>query len=110
MLPQMTGRQRYKANALIKRLCANYDGEPCVRVQSISYCLLCKYFRKAVLPAEPKLEAEILMSGAKTVCERCGVPIEKHSNRQKYCPECARIMYLKNKAKYQRNKRSGVDN
>ena len=64
----------------------------------------------AVLPAEPKLEAEILMSGAKTVCERCGVPIEKHSNRQKYCADCARIMYLKNKAKYQRNKRSGVDN
>lgn len=108
-----------KANALIKRLCANYDGgnclllddgEPCVCVQSISYSLLCKYFRNAVLPAEPKLEAEILMSGAKTVCERCGVPIEKHSNRQKYCTECARIMYLKNKAKYQRNKRSGVDN
>ena len=106
MLPQMTGRQRYRANALIKRLCANYDGgnclllddgEPCVCVQSISYSLLCKYFRNAVLPAEPKLEAEILMSGAKTVCERCGV-------------ECARIMYLKNKAKYQRNKRSGVDN
>ena len=107
------------ANALIKRLCANYDGgnclllddgEPCVCVQSISYSLLCKYFRNAVLPAEPKLEAEILMSGAKTVCERCGVPIEKHSNRQKYCTECARIMYLKNKAKYQLNKRSGVDN
>lgn len=67
MLPQMTGRQRYKANALIKRLCANYDGgnclllddgEPCVCVQSISYSLLCKYFRNAVLPAEPKLEAE----------------------------------------------------
>ena len=85
MLPQMTGRQRYKANALIKRLCANYDGgnclllddgEPCVCVQSISYSLLCKYFRNAVLPAEPKLEAEILMSGAKTACERCGVPIE----------------------------------
>lgn len=119
MLPQMTGRQRYRANALIKRLCANYDGgncllldddEPCVCVQSISYSLLCKYFRNAVLPAEPKLEAEILMSGAKTVCERCGVPIEKHSNRQKYCADCARIMYLKNKAKYQRNKRSGVDN
>lgn len=46
MLPQMTGRQRYKANALIKSLCANYDGgnclllddgEPCVCVQSISH-------------------------------------------------------------------------
>ena len=41
---------------------------------------------------------------------RCEVVIVKHSNRQKYCAECARIMYLKNKAKYQRNKRSGVDN
>lgn len=59
-------------------------------------------------PLEPKLEAEIMMSGVKTVCERCGVPIEKHSNRQKYCPDCARLMYLKNKVKYQRKKRSGV--
>ena len=119
MLPRMTGRQRKHANALIRRLCANYDegnclllddGETCVCVQSISYSLLCKYFRNAVLPAEPKLEAAILLSGAKTVCERCKTPIEKHSNRQKYCPECARYMYLKNKAKYQRNKRSGVEN
>lgn len=72
MLPQMTGRQRYKANALIKRLCANYDGgnclllddgEPCVCVQSISYSLLCKYFRNAVLPAEPKLEGDVDVGG-----------------------------------------------
>ena len=69
MLPQMTPKQRQRSNALIKRLCANYDGgnclllddgEPCVCVQSISYSLLCKYFRNAVLPAEPLLEAEIL--------------------------------------------------
>lgn len=54
MLPRLTPKQRQKANALIKRLCANYDGgnclvlddgEPCVCVQSISYSLLCKYFR-----------------------------------------------------------------
>ena len=65
MLPRLTPKQRQKANALIKRLCANYDGgnclvlddgEPCVCVQSISYSLLCKYFRNAVLPAEPMLE------------------------------------------------------
>ena len=62
MLPRLTPKQRQRANALIKRLCANYDngnclalddGEPCACVQSISYSLLCKYFRKAVLPAEP---------------------------------------------------------
>lgn len=69
MLPRLTPKQRQRANALIKRLCANYDngncleqddGEPCVCVQSISYSLLCKYFRSAVLPAEPLLEADIL--------------------------------------------------
>ena len=59
MLPRLTPKQRQRANALIKRLCANYDngsclalddGEPCACVQSISYSLLCKYFRKSVLP------------------------------------------------------------
>ena len=69
MLPSLTPKQRQRANALIKRLCANYDngnclalddGELCVCVQSISYSLLCKYFRSAVLPAEPLLEAAIL--------------------------------------------------
>ena len=61
MLPRLTPKQRQRANALIKRLCANYDngnclalddGEPCACVQSISYSLLCKYFRSAVLPAD----------------------------------------------------------
>lgn len=50
-------------------LCANYqdgncllldDDEPCVCVQSISYSLCCNYFRVAVLPTKPTLEAEIL--------------------------------------------------
>lgn len=70
MLPRLTLKQRQKANALIKRLCAYYDngnclalddGELCVCVQSISYSLLCKYFRNAVLPAEPLLEADIYL-------------------------------------------------
>ena len=29
------------------------DGEPCVCVQAISYSLLCRYFREAVLPRRP---------------------------------------------------------
>ena len=70
MLPQMTGRQRYRANALIKRLCANYDdgnclllddGEETKCVQLISrYGIYCNYFLKAVLPAEKELYTEIL--------------------------------------------------
>lgn len=78
MLPRLTPKQRQRANALIKRLCANYDngnclalddGEPCACVQSISYSLLCKYFRKAVLPTEPLLEADILgIHALKSAC------------------------------------------
>ena len=77
MLPRLTPKQRQRANALIKRLCANYnsgnclaldDGEPCVCVQSISYSLLCKYFRNAVLPAEPLLEADILGTRFESAC------------------------------------------
>ena len=85
MLPRLTPKHRQRANALIKRLCANYeggnclaldDGEPCVCVQSISYSLLCKYFRNAVLPAEPMLEANILGTRLDR-CVSCGASILK---------------------------------
>ena len=65
---RLTPSQRSRCNRLIKRLCANYDdgnclllddGEPCVCPQTISYSLLCRYFRNAVLPAEKELYADI---------------------------------------------------
>ena len=58
-IKRLTPAQRARCNRLIRRLCANYDGgnclplddgEGCVCVQTISYSLLCKYFRRAVLP------------------------------------------------------------
>jgi len=118
MLPQMTGRQRYRANALIKKLCANYDdgnclllddGESCVCVQSISYSLLCKYFRNAVLPAEPSLEAEILGTHPDR-CVSCGAPIVRRGNRKKYCEKCAKIAYERQQAEYARKKRTESKN
>ena len=105
MLSRLTPKQRQKANALIKRLCANYDngnclalddGEPCICVQSISYSLLCKYFRKAVLPAEPLLEADILGTRFEK-CVSCGAPIIKKCNRKKYCEKCAQRAYKSNR-------------
>ena len=90
MPPRLTQKQRLRVNALIKRLCANYDngnclalddGESCICVQSISYSLLCKYFRKAVLPAEPLLEADILGTRFEK-CVSCGAPIIKKCNRR----------------------------
>ena len=67
-IKRLTPVQRARCNRLIRRLCANYDGgnclplddgEGCVCVQTISYSLLCKYFRRAVLPADKVLCADI---------------------------------------------------
>lgn len=107
-----------EGNALIKRLCANYDngnclalddGEPCACVQSISYSLLCKYFRKAVLPAEPLLEADILGTRFEK-CVSCGTPIIKKGNRKKYCEKCAQRAYKAQQAEYARRKRAESKN
>lgn len=57
--PRMTEGQLRRARKLIRRLCANYDegnclaldeGEGCVCVQSISYSLLCRYFKAFPAP------------------------------------------------------------
>lgn len=118
MLPRLTPKQRQRANAQIKRLCANYDngnclalddGEPCACVQSISYSLLCKYFRKAVLPAEPLLEADILGTHFEK-CVSCGTPIIKKGNRKKYCEKCAQRAYKAQQAEYARRKRAESKN
>ena len=52
--------QQYRAVRRMVHECCNYDGgnclaldngwEPCVCVQSITYSLVCKWFRAAVLP------------------------------------------------------------
>ena len=116
--PRMTEGQLRRARKLIRRLCANYDegnclaldeGEGCVCVQSISYSLLCKYFRKAVLPAEPLLEADILGTRFEK-CVSCGVPIIKKGNRKKYCEKCAQRAYKAQQAEYARRKRAESKN
>ena len=105
-IKRLTPAQRARCNRLIRRLCANYDGgncmplddgEGCVCVQMISYSLLCKYFRRAVLPADKVLCADIYRQRTRT-CERCGKPFAPSSNRQKYCPECGCSIRCKQKA------------
>ena len=87
----MTEGQLRRARKLIRRLCANYDegnclaldeGEGCVCVQSISYSLLCRYFKEAVLPADAELCAAI-GQGADELkrCRSCGKPFQARSNR-----------------------------
>ena len=113
-IKRLTPAQRARCNRLTRRLCANYDGgnclplddgEGCVCVQTISYSLLCKYFRRAVLPADKVLCADIYRQRTR-LCDRCGKPFAPGSNRQKYCPECGRSIRCKQKTDSARRRRS----
>ncbi|EGN34945.1 hypothetical protein HMPREF0988_02878 [Lachnospiraceae bacterium 1_4_56FAA] len=76
------------------------DGETCVCVQSISYSLLCRYFREAVLPADRQLCEQITRSGETDLkrCAVCGSTFAAGSNRAKYCPDCAAKIRRRQKA------------
>lgn len=60
-IKRLTPRQSRKVNTLVKKECCNCengncilldDGDTCVCPQLISYSLLCKWFRIAVLPLD----------------------------------------------------------
>ena len=109
-LIQMSPKQRIRANKLIRRMCANFMDGACVCLdcecpQIISYSLLCKYFKRAVLPLDKELEAEVEKSNVELRCSDCGVPIEKTGNKRQFCELCSRKRYLAAKAKYEREKR-----
>ena len=107
----MDYKQLRRAKKLIRKLCCNYDhgnclalddGEPCVCVQGISYSLLCNWFRKAVLPADHELLADVMRERPEKRCAVCGKPVYSSSNRAKYCPTCAKRERRKQDAKRKR--------
>ena len=65
------------------------DGEECICPQSITYSLICKWFRAAVLPLDAGLCAALLYRADRKKCVLCGGYYLPKSNRAKYCPECA---------------------
>lgn len=92
--------------------CCNYDdgncialddGEACVCVQSISYSLLCRWFRAAVLPLDKLLCAEVLKQpDSMKRCTECGALFTAASNRAKYCPSCSQRIRRRKEAERQR--------
>lgn len=96
-LKRLTPPQSRKVNSLVKRECCNCerghcilldDGEECVCPQTISFSLLCKWFRTAVLPADKLLYAELYQTEDRRRCTECGASFASTSNNVKYCPEC----------------------
>ena len=97
MIPHMS-YQQYRTSRRLVHNCCNYEGgncllldngEECVCVQSITYSLICKWFRAAVLPLDAGLCAALLHRADMKKCVICGGSYLPKSNRAKYCPECA---------------------
>lgn len=113
-IPVMDYRQYRRARRLVHE-CCNYDcgnclalddGEECVCVQSISYSLLCRWFRAAVLPLDKELETDLLYRLDAKRCAVCGALFRPGSNRAKYCPECAATMKRIKAAERKRKQRA----
>ena len=94
---RLTPGQLRSVRSLTKRCCNFLDGD-CLLLdgvcpQFISRSLICQWFRRAVLPQQPKLEQAILRPKKLRRCEVCGKDIHRQQ-----------------KAKSARKRRSGVDN
>ena len=112
-IPVMDYRQYRRARKLVHE-CCNYiagncialdDGEECICVQSISYSLLCRWFRAAVLPQDKELETALFHRLNAKKCAVCGALFTPGSNRAQSCPECAARMKRINAAKRKRKQR-----
>ena len=97
-LTRMSERQFSRAKKLLRRLCANYDRgnclllddgyDPCPCPQLLSYSMVCKYFRRAVLPADRELWTQIMGAGRKC-CAGCGKLFAPEKQNTLYCKICA---------------------
>ena len=105
--------QQYRTARRLVHSCCNYDGgccllldngEECVCPQSITYSLICKWFRAAVLPLDAGLCAALLYRDRMKPCAICGSYFVPKSNRAKYCPDCAVTARRKKEAERQRKR------
>ena len=112
MIPHMNYQQYRTARKLVHG-CCNYDGgccllldngEECVCPQSITYSLVCRWFRAAVLPLDAGLCAALLYRDRMKPCAICGSYFVPKSNRAKYCPNCAITARRKKEAERQRKR------
>ena len=112
-IPHMNYQQYRRMRKLVHE-CCNYDngncialddGEECVCVQSISYSLLCKWFRAAVLPLDKELEAELYLKKNTRLCSECGQPFHAAHKNALYCEACAAERTRRSKRDWARKNR-----
>lgn len=116
MTVKINSSQSRRINALIKKLCCNYDNSNCLLlddgeehscVQCISrYGIYCNYFKQAGLPADKELFAEIMKPANERQCQICKASFVPKANNQRYCSACAAVQARKKAAERQRRKRA----
>ena len=112
---ELTREERAAIRALVVKWCANYDRDVgCLPLDCECYMLgktwtgpLCRYFRAAVLPLDPALEAALTAPAPveTRACPLCGRPALL-GGRRRYCsPACAQAAHRKQQRDHMRKKR-----
>ena len=81
MARELTREEKTAIRKLVTRLCANYDRDvgclpldcPCYMLEKCWTGALCRYFREAVLPNDPVLEASLAAEGPAPETRPCPV-------------------------------------
>ena len=100
MCRELTRDEKRAIRKLVTDMCANYDRDyGCLPLDCECYMLgkcwtgaYCRYFREAVLPLDPVLQASICEEGPPPdarLCAVCGSPFLPEG-RQAYCSEACK--------------------
>jgi len=118
-LRELTREELRDVKRLATEICANFDREygclllegKCYMFYGVAYTCsaLCKYYRRAVLPTNSRLEA--LFNGENIAdhtkrCTVCGKELYSTGNRAKYCKPCAHRVHRRQKTESDRKRRS----
>lgn len=109
-------KQKKHASRLIREECANLDGsycvlldngcEPCTCPQLISYSVLCKHFKQAILPLDPEFQAVVMKADGLKRCAACEEIITGYSRNALYCEPCATRRKRESKREWMRNNKA----
>ncbi len=99
---ELTREERAEIKRLVTVMCANYDKRyGCLPLDGACYMLLkihagacCRYFKDAVLPLNPALEASLTTTEAyslRKLCPVCGAEYIPTTS-QAYCSDACRVI------------------
>lgn len=98
---ELTRDEKKKIRSLVTWMCANYDRESglCLPLDCACYMLhkcwtgaYCRYFREAVLPLDPELQAALTTEGISPELRACAVCGKAFwpEGRQAYCSDACK--------------------